>query len=212
MRKPDKEAVEKRRRQILAAANRCFARDGFHNATTDDIAREAGLSSGAMYNYFGGKDDLIAALAETRHRIEAEVCERAEDIADPYAALAYMTQAFFWHVTDPAQDEERRVGVQFWAEALNNERLLKVSLEGQAAPLRTLTTLIDALKKAGEIPPGIETEALARVMVALFQGFVLQKCREPDMDAANFSRAALYLWERMQDGPRAERGPGDSSR
>jgi AcrR family transcriptional regulator len=198
MPKVSKEHMEGRKRQILTAANRCFARLGLHNATMQDVIRESGLSAGAIYNHFSSKEDIIVAIADSRHRAEAEVCRNIEDMADAHAAVAYMGQAFFWHLRDPDQDEERRVGVQLWAEALNNERLLKVSLEGLAEPLRVLIALIDALKKAGEIPAEIETEGLARVMIALFQGFVLQKSREPDLDVNGYTRAALFLWERMR--------------
>src|SRR5581483_10690212 len=57
-----------RRRQILEAAVRCFARDGFQGATIPDICAEAGLSVGAVYGYFASKDAIIAALAESGRR------------------------------------------------------------------------------------------------------------------------------------------------
>ena len=60
MPKVTEEHVEARRRQILSAALRCFAREGFHRTTMQDIFREADLSPGAVYSYFKGKDELIA--------------------------------------------------------------------------------------------------------------------------------------------------------
>ena len=66
MPKVTEEHVEARRRQILSAALRCFAREGFHRATMQDIFREADLSPGAVYSYFNGKDELMMAIvAET---------------------------------------------------------------------------------------------------------------------------------------------------
>src|SRR5687768_8974370 len=62
MPKVTEEHVGARRRQILAAALRCFARHGFHRTTMQDIFREADLSPGAVYSYFKGKDDLIVAI------------------------------------------------------------------------------------------------------------------------------------------------------
>src|SRR5919112_312688 len=62
MPKVTEEHVEARRRQIVSAALRCFAREGFHRTTMQDIFREADLSPGAVYSYFKGKDELIVAI------------------------------------------------------------------------------------------------------------------------------------------------------
>ena len=61
----------RRREQILEAAVSCFARQGLHHTTMADIIAEAGTSAGAVYCYFAGKDEIIAAIAEERHREEA---------------------------------------------------------------------------------------------------------------------------------------------
>lgn len=50
---------EGRKRQILRAASRVFARRGYSAATIEDIARTAGISEGTIYNYFRGKEDLL---------------------------------------------------------------------------------------------------------------------------------------------------------
>lgn len=43
---------ENRRQEILAAAQRCFARNGFHSTTIADIVRESGVCQGTFYVYF----------------------------------------------------------------------------------------------------------------------------------------------------------------
>ncbi len=53
-----------RKRQILEAAAAVFSRSGYHEARMDDIAEAAGLSKGALYLYFPGKEALITALLE----------------------------------------------------------------------------------------------------------------------------------------------------
>ncbi len=62
MPKVTEEHVEARRRQILSAALCCFAREGFHRTTMQDIFGESDLIPGAVYSYFKGKDELIAAI------------------------------------------------------------------------------------------------------------------------------------------------------
>jgi AcrR family transcriptional regulator len=53
---------EKRRAQLIKAAGRVFARRGFEAATTEDIAREAGLTKGALYFHFKNKEDIFFAV------------------------------------------------------------------------------------------------------------------------------------------------------
>jgi TetR/AcrR family fatty acid metabolism transcriptional regulator len=55
-------ASEERRRQILDAAVRAFARKGFHSCRVGDVAEEAGISHGLLYHYFASKDDLLEAI------------------------------------------------------------------------------------------------------------------------------------------------------
>jgi len=54
--------VQKRSVQILEAAARVFAQKGYHAATTKEIAAEAGVSEGTIYNYFQSKEDLLLSI------------------------------------------------------------------------------------------------------------------------------------------------------
>lgn len=54
--------VEERKAQILAAATKVFARKGFERATIAEIAREAGVAEGSIYNYFKNKGDLLISI------------------------------------------------------------------------------------------------------------------------------------------------------
>jgi AcrR family transcriptional regulator len=198
MPKVTQEHMDSRRRQILAAASRCFARVGFHAATMQDVITESRLSAGAIYNYFSSKEDIIIAIADERHERETLLCRAAEKELDPHAAVKHLAQVFFRQLTDVAQDRERRVGVQLWAEALNNKKLLRVTQEGTLEPKRVLRKLVDALKASGELPSDVDSEALARVMIALFEGFVLQKCREKNLDIGPYVKAVLFIWDRMR--------------
>jgi AcrR family transcriptional regulator len=56
--------VSLRRREILESAARVFARRGFNRATTRDIAQEAEVAEGTIYNYFASKQELVTALVD----------------------------------------------------------------------------------------------------------------------------------------------------
>src|SRR5260370_17032628 len=64
MPKVSEEYRQARRAQILAAARGCFIRQGFQETSMADLLAEAGLSSGAVYNYFSSKEEMIVAIAE----------------------------------------------------------------------------------------------------------------------------------------------------
>src|SRR5918992_1121898 len=68
---------ERRREEILAAAQRCFARYGYEGATVARLEAESGLSRGAIFNYFENKETLFATLAiRTAERLTGIWLER----------------------------------------------------------------------------------------------------------------------------------------
>src|SRR5690606_13705619 len=57
------ESLRKDRRQaILDAALEVFADHGYHNASVSQVAKQAGISKGLMYNYFSGKQDVLVHI------------------------------------------------------------------------------------------------------------------------------------------------------
>jgi AcrR family transcriptional regulator len=85
---------EERRREILDAAVRCFARGGYHGTSMDDIVAESGLSKGTLYWHFKSKRDLFIELFD---RIMAEMVEPLEALIDmdapPVERLRLMASA-----------------------------------------------------------------------------------------------------------------------
>lgn len=55
---------EQRFEQILHAAYVCFTKKGFHSTSMSDIAREAGVSVGHLYNFFESRDAIVEAFAQ----------------------------------------------------------------------------------------------------------------------------------------------------
>lgn len=67
-----------RRRQILDAAVRVFARQGFHTCRVSDIADEAGVAYGLVYHYFRSKDEVLDTLFLERWDVMVEVIEQVD--------------------------------------------------------------------------------------------------------------------------------------
>ena len=179
---------ETRRQQILDAALRCFSRDGFHNTTTADIVRESGVSQGALYLYFVNKEDIILALADDRHQSEAIINALAQREQDPVRGLLSLIDLYGSGLSDAARLDARRVGIQGWAEALRSPTIHLSVTKGLALVRAAIVRLIERGQHTGQIRPEIDPEALARVLVATFQGLVLQIAWGEALDLAACGR------------------------
>lgn len=73
-----------RRRQILDAAVRVFARQGFHATRVSDIADEAGVAYGLVYHYFNSKDAVLNELFVERWSLLLAAIEEADRIGGPH--------------------------------------------------------------------------------------------------------------------------------
>jgi AcrR family transcriptional regulator len=83
------EAQADKRRAILNAAIRVFAREGFHRARVSDIAGEAGVAYGLVYHYFDSKEEILNELFSERWRLLLDASEEAKATgASPREKLA----------------------------------------------------------------------------------------------------------------------------
>jgi AcrR family transcriptional regulator len=93
---PVEEAVraaraDSRRRQVLDAAVKVMGRNGFHQMSMQDLAREAKVSVGLIYKYFGGKEDLLLAtivriLDAFRDQLAPVITAAGDDVVDQLTA------------------------------------------------------------------------------------------------------------------------------
>jgi AcrR family transcriptional regulator len=82
------DAVVDKRRQILDAAVRVFARQGFHSTRVSDIADEAGVAYGLVYHYFDSKDKLLNELFTERWSLLLAAIEETDADTPPRERLA----------------------------------------------------------------------------------------------------------------------------
>ena len=71
-------ASQDKRRLILDAAVRVFARQGFHACRVSDIADEAGVAYGLVYHYFGSKDEVLDTLFVERWNVMLELIREVD--------------------------------------------------------------------------------------------------------------------------------------
>src|SRR5919204_3047146 len=95
--------AEATRAALLAAARELFAQRGYGAVGTGEIVQRAGVTRGALYHHFSGKEDLFRAVYE---ELERELVERiateAAAAGDPLAALRAGADVFLDACQDPA--------------------------------------------------------------------------------------------------------------
>jgi AcrR family transcriptional regulator len=169
------ETLAARRAQVLWAAETCFARQGFHQTTIQDVIRESGLSAGCIYSYFAGKEDLIQAIGEDRHARDDALLAMKDDEADPLESLRAIARAFVGDLQKEQGLRTRRVALQLWAEALRDDVIRDQVRRGIRKPIAIIVKLLRRGQRLGVIDGTITPQTIARTMVALFQGIVLQR-------------------------------------
>lgn len=185
MARVSQEHLDARRAQILEAARRCFIRNGFHATSMQDVFAEAGLSTGAVYRYFPSKDDIIAAIAS---QALAELAESFTDAQNAPPQLDDIVDVVLRVDTPPlaGSTESARLLVQLWAEALRSPDLAAQLADIMDSSRRVIGRLVEHHQRAGRLPYDVPAEHVATVLVALVDGFMVQRAVYGGADVASF--------------------------
>jgi TetR/AcrR family fatty acid metabolism transcriptional regulator len=83
-----------KRRLILDAAIRVFARQGFHHCRVSDVADEAGVAYGLVYHYFDSKEEILNTLFSERWQVMLDAISEIDSHAVPARDKLYMVASF----------------------------------------------------------------------------------------------------------------------
>ena len=166
------------RDRLLEAAARVFAREGYAGASVEEVAREAGFSTGALYSNFDGKEDLfLALLAHTVERVSGRV---AEAIAErPTVEERARLAAAEWMDFVDREPEQVQLFVEFWAYAVRDPEVRPRFAAAYAGPRAATARLIDESARALGMRPTLPAEQLATAVDALADGLALQRLVDP---------------------------------
>ncbi|WP_306944048.1 TetR/AcrR family transcriptional regulator [Streptomyces phaeochromogenes] len=202
MARVSQEHLDARRRQILDGAARSFARNGFHATSMQDVLKEVDLSAGAVYRYFSGKGELIAAIVtEVLGSIREAFEEAARQTPPPPPDVLVgrvMTQVLGLEgagrlgLTWEGEASFPRLMVQVWTETLRDGELSRVLREGFVTVREAWVKVVEGYQEAGVMRADIPADHVARTMIAAVQGFAAQQ--------ALFGSAPVEV---IQDGLRA---------
>jgi AcrR family transcriptional regulator len=166
------------RAALLAAARRLFAEHGYAGTGREEIVRAAGVTRGALYHHYAGKEDLFRAVyEELEHEIMARVGAAAEASADPAEMLRLGALAYLDAALDPAV---QRVVL------IDGDAVLGWEVRQEIAGGLALGLVRDALAAAmdaGQIERQ-PVDSLAPVLLAALHEAALLVARAPDPVAA----------------------------
>ena len=188
--------MDARRQQIIEAAQTCFSRQGFHQTSIQDICKEAGLSPGAVYRYFPGKVQIIAAACTGCQEANSLLIESAQSQANSWSeVLDQLVDYGFGSMERPEFREHIRMMVQLWSEALNSDEVNKALLLATFDTwIQPFTELFQTAQAEGAIDPGLEPRAVAGLMIALWHGVVLETALNPGLDVSAYPAALKALY------------------
>lgn len=184
--------LDARRIEILTAAFRCFSRKGLHGTTMQEIADEAGLSSGALYRYFEGKESLIEALAEESAARRAHAL-RALEPGGGAGALADAVANMMAGLGSREAEVSVRLDVRLWAEALDHAEVRETAREAFASVREPVAAYLEAEREAGRIRADVDPDAVGRLVISLLTGLELQRALDGKVDLDAYRAAVQAL-------------------
>ena len=173
--------LKARQEQIINAAVVCFSRKGFHQTTMKEICEEAGLSPGAVYNYFPGKEDIVARCAELslQRNMEMFASASGEDIVETFKKVIQM---IFSLAKQDNIIQALKFDLELWAESTRNPKVCEALHKNEEGNLKVLTEMVLAGQEQGIFNKNVDALSFARVLFSMFVGFEVQMASNPDLD------------------------------
>jgi TetR/AcrR family acrAB operon transcriptional repressor len=169
-----KEEAAATRRQVMEAALRVFSQNGYSSTTLDDIAREAGVTRGAIYWHFSNKADLYNTLvAEVSGRVSPIVVVALEE-GD--TVLGVLRDVFVRLLSYLEEDEEfcavQELVLFKTAVTPEMEEGLRKKVEGIRQMVEMLTAVIERGIEAGEVRSDVKPRDAALAMLGYQNGLM----------------------------------------
>lgn len=171
-----KEEAENTRKKLLDAALKVFSKKGYVSTTLDDIAREAGVTRGAIYWHFkGGKPQIFQDLINERSRGAQTLANQvAAEGGSPLQTLERILTRIMEYLEE--DDDFRAVQeiVILKTEVVPElEKGMKEKFKLQKESIRSFADLIEQAKKAGEIQQDVDPEIAAVAAIGLMNGVMI---------------------------------------
>ncbi|HET8751595.1 MAG TPA: TetR/AcrR family transcriptional regulator [Gaiellaceae bacterium] len=186
------QAVEDKRRQLLDAAVRVFARKGFHASRVGDIAEEAGVAHGLLYHYFESKDQVLEAVFHENWSVLLARIESVEETDEPAVDQLRHITAIVLRTWLHLPDVVRVVVREFGRSPELAERIGEL-----AQPIEAIHRVIVRGIERGEFRADIDARVAATVVYGsideVLTGWVLGRLPDGEEDVAAAERTLLDI-------------------
>jgi AcrR family transcriptional regulator len=186
------EQRDQTRARLLDAAEKVFVDRGFHAASVDEVAEEAGYSKGAVYSNFENKDELFLAVLERRVDSRALAIESGVAADQPISDQAEQAGNAFLEVF-LQQSQWSLLLMEFGTYAVRHPELRERFAERSRRMRSAMADLIGTHIAALGLRAPLSNDDLATILFALGDGFIMTKLTDPDGVADSLFGDALVL-------------------
>ncbi len=183
-------ASEEKRRLILAAAVRVFARSGYHTSRVGDIAEEAGVAHGLLYHYFASKEELLETVFRETWSELLEAFARVEESQEPASEQLRQVAAILlrsWR-RDPDL-------VRVLVREVGRSQTLPSRVEEIGQVFRAIERIVERGQAEGELRGDLEPRLASWIFYGAIEeiltGWVLGQLDDSDEEVAAAERAVV---------------------
>lgn len=156
---------EAARSRIVEAALKVFSEKGYDESTMDDVAEQLGVTKGALYPYFKGKNDLLEAVYSLTRSIFREALERSFEGRDFVGGMKVLLD---WLNNQYAKSYG--LFFEWFAEVYHDEEVKRYMKADGERDLETWRAFIDKGKRQGILETKMDSRVLAQILETLFIG------------------------------------------
>jgi AcrR family transcriptional regulator len=162
------------REKILQSAVQLFLGEGYEATSVNDICKHAGVSKGSFYHYFETKQVLFLSLMENwSSRVMQSVL--GEPITEDSNAKDVLIQMpYQFNMAFAAVPRGFPMLVDFWRQAMADPAIWKTAVEPYRYFMGFFMRIIETGQQDGSIRKEIDSEILARLLVAVAMGYLLE--------------------------------------
>jgi AcrR family transcriptional regulator len=187
---------EEKRGLIIEAAAKVFARRGFASTLMAEIAIEAGIGKGTLYEYFDSKEDLFFAVFEwfvkaTEAEAKVSISALGGSASERLGALSDSLMSSWAQMEDMYS-----LVMEFWSASASSqmrERFKQAFKNGYSDFRQIVSILIRDGIEGGEFQPHVDIESVAAALVGTWDALLLQAWFDDDFNPSTAARGFMTV-------------------
>jgi AcrR family transcriptional regulator len=191
------ERREARREQVLEAARACLQEHGLEAVSMEMIIARSGLSTGAVYGYFKGKDEIISAVVTDGTAAMGRQLAPVLKDPEPRPLPEFMEQ-LLRTIADFGQDkhdgiDRLLVALHGWSHSQSDPALQATTRAAYRSQRELLADAVRRWQAAGTLDPAADPEGVAQLLQSIILGFAAQRALAGDADVQAHASALQAL-------------------